>query len=72
MFAGLQRALHQLVVRADRCGDIDGIDRYVVEMLGKKKDLIDKVIGEAAVGALEFEKGMGDAKLLVRKMQGKD
>jgi SNF2 family DNA or RNA helicase len=48
------------------------IDQYVLEMLGKKKDLIDKVIGEAAVGALEFEKGVSDAKALVRKMQGKE
>jgi SNF2 family DNA or RNA helicase len=48
------------------------IDRYVLEMLDKKKDLIDKVIGEAAVGALEFEKDGGTARALVRKMQGKD
>lgn len=31
------------------------IDHYVIQTLRKKKDLIDKVIGEAAVGALQFE-----------------
>lgn len=73
-------SIHQSVVVyhliAERPGDKakerKTIDRYVIEMLGKKKDLIDKVIGEAAVGALEFEKGFGDAKTLVRKMQGKE
>ncbi len=48
------------------------IDRYVLDLLEKKKDLIDKVIGEAAVGALEFDKDMGTTRSLVRKMQGKD
>ena len=47
------------------------IDRYVVELLEKKKDLIDKVIGEAAVGALDFEKGDGALRTLVRNLQGK-
>ena len=48
------------------------IDRYVLDMLGKKKDLIDKVIGEAAVGALDFEKGSSAARTLVRNLQGKE
>jgi SNF2 family DNA or RNA helicase len=30
------------------------IDHYTLELLQKKKDLIDKVLGEAAVGALDF------------------
>lgn len=30
------------------------IDHYTLEILQRKKDLIDKVLGEAAVGALEF------------------
>jgi SNF2 family DNA or RNA helicase len=33
------------------------IDHYTLEILQKKKDLIDKVLGEAAVGALDFERG---------------
>lgn len=48
------------------------IDRYVLDLLEKKKDLIDKVIGEAAVGALEFEKDSSATKSLIRKLQGKD
>lgn len=31
------------------------IDHYTLEILQKKKDLIDKVLGEAAVGALDFK-----------------
>jgi SNF2 family DNA or RNA helicase len=31
------------------------IDHYTLEILQRKKDLIDKVLGESAVGALEFE-----------------
>jgi SNF2 family DNA or RNA helicase len=73
-------SLHQHVVVyhlvSERPGDTAKerrtIDRYVLDLLEKKKDLIDKVIGEAAVGALEFEKDMGTTRSLVRKMQGKD
>jgi SNF2 family DNA or RNA helicase len=46
------------------------IDRYVLEILDEKKTLIDKVIGEAAVGALEFDTA-SSTKALVRKLQGK-
>ena len=73
-------SIHQSVVvyhlvserQGDKAKDRKTIDRYVLEMLGKKKDLIDKVIGEAAVGALEFEKDMSDTRALVRKLQGKE
>ena len=47
------------------------IDHHVLELLQSKKNLIDKVLGEAAVGALAFDKGSG-TKELVRKLQGKD
>ncbi len=33
------------------------IDHYTLDLLAKKKDLVDKVLGESAVGALEFDKG---------------
>ena len=33
------------------------IDHYTLETLQKKKALIDKVLGESAVGALEFDRG---------------
>jgi len=32
------------------------IDHYTLEILQKKKDLIDKVLGESAVGALDFDR----------------
>lgn len=41
---------------AERPGGGKTIDHHVLALLRKKKALIDKVIGEAAVGALEFEK----------------
>ena len=47
------------------------IDHHTLDMLGAKKDLIDKVLGESAVGALEFEK-QSPTKELVRKLQGKE
>jgi len=48
------------------------IDHHVLGMLRKKKNLIDKVLGEAAIGALEFDsEGSSSLKDLVRAMQGK-
>ena len=47
------------------------IDHHVLAMLQSKKHLIDRVLGEAAVGALDFDKG-SSTKDLVRKLQGKD
>ena len=57
--------------RGEKAKERKTIDRYVLELLDKKKDLIDKVIGEAAVGALEFD-NESSTKALVRKLQGKD
>jgi SNF2 family DNA or RNA helicase len=54
---------------ADTAKERRTIDRYVLDMLEKKKDLIDKVIGEAAVGALQFDVGGSDTKELVRRMK---
>lgn len=49
------------------------IDHHVLKMLRKKKGLIDKVLGESAVGALTFEKDdRGGVLDLLRAMQGKD
>lgn len=46
------------------------IDHYTLALLRGKKDLIDKVLGESAVGALEFDKG-GDnfMRNLVRELK---
>lgn len=55
---------------SERPGDKpDTIDGYVLKMLRRKKNLIDRVIGEAAVGALEFDERV--TKSLLRQMQGK-
>jgi SNF2 family DNA or RNA helicase len=45
------------------------IDHHVLGMLRRKKNLIDKVLGEGAVGALTIERG-GSIRDLVRSMQG--
>jgi SNF2 family DNA or RNA helicase len=45
------------------------IDHHVYALLRKKKDLIDKVLGEAAVGALDFGRGDGNIAELLRALQ---
>lgn len=47
------------------------IDHHVLKLLRKKKGLIDKVLGEGAVGALTFDKSGTDLQDLVRAMQGR-
>ncbi len=46
------------------------IDHYTLGLLRGKKDLIDQVLGEVAVGALDFDKGQGFVRNLVREMKG--
>jgi len=48
------------------------IDHYVLTLLRKKRNVINKVLGEAAVGALEFEKGRNSIRDLVGMLQGRD
>lgn len=45
------------------------IDHHVLELLRGKKNLVDEVLGEAAVGALDFEKERSAAKELLRRMK---
>ena len=45
------------------------IDHKVIQKLRKKKGLIDQVIGEAAVGALKFERDEDSIKDLVRSLK---
>ena len=49
------------------------IDKHILKTLRSKKNLIDRVIGEAAIGALDFEKssGSGSMRDLLRLVQGK-
>jgi SNF2 family DNA or RNA helicase len=55
---------------AKKSKDRKTIDHYVLDLLNAKKDLVDKVLGEAAVGALDFKKDDG-VKELLRLMKGK-
>jgi SNF2 family DNA or RNA helicase len=56
----------------DSADDRATIDTHTLTTLRHKKVLIDRVIGEAAVGALEFEKGDGSSiKGLLMRLQGK-
>jgi hypothetical protein len=60
--------------------DRKSIDHHVHGLLRKKKNLVDKVLGEAAQGALKFEKHKdddltikgGQIRDLIKAMQGKD
>lgn len=45
------------------------IDHHVLTLLGGKKDLVDKVLGEAAVGALDFGDDRNATRDLLRRMQ---
>ena len=63
--------VYHLIAELEAKGkDRKTIDAHVLEMLRKKKNVIDRIIGEAAVGALEFEKGGGSTRELVRRLQG--
>lgn len=48
------------------------IDDHVLKFLRKKKGLIDRVLGEAAVGALKFDKESGSVLDLLRLVQGRE
>lgn len=48
------------------------IDHYTLEILAKKKDLIDKVLGESAVGALDFERGSNFTFELANSLRGNE
>lgn len=48
------------------------IDRYTLDILAKKKTLIDKVLGEAAVGALDFEGEGSFTKELMAQLRKRD
>ena len=66
------RAYHFLAERpATKRVDRKTIDHHVLMLLRRKKNLIDKVLGEAAVGALKFEKKGGSLKQLVQSLRGK-
>lgn len=48
---------YHLMAERPRTKKIETVDHHVYKLLREKKSLIDKVIGEAAVGALDFKSG---------------
>lgn len=62
-------AYHLLADRPSFHSEAKTIDHHVLSLLRKKKRLIDRVLGEAAVGALEFEKDEASARALLKMMQ---
>jgi SNF2 family DNA or RNA helicase len=57
---------------AERPGDEPKtIDHHVLSLLKKKKKLIDKILGEAAQGALEFDKDDSTTVALLKLMRGR-
>lgn len=59
---------HLFAMRPSSEGDQKSIDHHVYALLRKKQKLIDKVLGEAAAGALDFDKGPSGAMDLIRAM----
>jgi SNF2 family DNA or RNA helicase len=62
-------AVHLVAERPHKGKDRKSIDHYTLSILQKKKDLIDKVLGEAAVGALDFSSATSFSVELVRAMR---
>lgn len=63
-------AVHLLAERPNRTGKKrETIDHKVIQKLRKKKGVIDQIIGEAAVGALRFERAEGEIRELVLSMK---
>lgn len=52
-------------------GDKKTIDHHVLRLLRTKKNIIDQVLGEGAVGALKFDKSGSSVKELVASLQRK-
>ena len=64
-------AVHLVAELPGRGKDRQTIDHYTLNLLGRKKDLVDKVLGESAVGALDFDTGESFTKELVRSLKRK-
>lgn len=63
-------AFHLMAELAGVGKDRKSIDHHVHGLLRKKKNIIDRVLGEAAVGALKFEKDSGSIRDLIKALQG--
>lgn len=60
---------HLLAERPGVGKDRRTIDHHVLSLLKRKKSLIDKVLGEAAIGALTFEKDGSSMRDLIKALQ---
>lgn len=59
---------YHLMAERPRLKKSETVDHHVYKLLRKEQALIDKVIGEAAVGALDFKTGGSGAKDLLRAL----
>lgn len=64
-------AFHLVAERGGNREDRKTIDHHVLQLLRKKKAMIDQVLGDGAVGALKFDKSGSPIKELLKMMQGK-
>jgi SNF2 family DNA or RNA helicase len=62
-------AIHLLAKRPGQGKKTETIDHKVIQKLRKKKGLIDQVIGEAAVGALKFDRHEDDVRELINALR---
>lgn len=62
-------AIHLLAKRPGQGKKTETIDHKVIQKLRKKKGLIDQVIGEAAVGALKFERHEDAVRELINSLR---
>lgn len=60
---------HLFALRPNTEGSRKTIDHHTYQLLRKKQKLIDQILGEAAAGALDFDKGPSGAMDLLRAMQ---
>ena len=62
-------AIHLLAKRPGQGKKTETIDHKVIQKLRKKKGLIDQVLGEAAVGALKFDRHEDDVRELINALR---
>lgn len=65
-------AFHLVAERGGNRDDRKTIDHHVLQLLSKKKAMIDQVLGDAVVGALKFDKSGSPVRELLKMMQGKE
>jgi hypothetical protein len=59
---------YHLMAERPRAKKNETVDHHVYKLLREKKNLIDQVIGEAAVGALDFKSGGPNIRDVLRAL----